>query len=130
LNLGTYPSEVEYSSSFSFRKSPATRKDQVSSLIESSIPVKPFLEQNYPNPFNPATEIRYGLSDDTWVTLKVFNLLGQELATLVNEFQKAGARSVKWNGTNDAGSKIGSGVYIYRLTSGKFVQFGKMTMVK
>jgi hypothetical protein len=87
------------------------------------------LEQNYPNPFNPSTVIRYALPVAAQVTLKVYNALGQEVATLVDGVQEAGYKSVAWNGAN-----IASGVYFYRIaaTSGQatFRQVLKMLVVK
>ncbi len=130
ISFGTYPSGVVYDSSFTFRKSLTSEKNQAGHVLETNIPSEPFLEQNYPNPFNPATEIRYGVNADTWITLKIYNLLGQELATLVDEFQTAGAKSVEWNGKSSSGSQIGSGIYIYRMTSGRFTKSGKMIMIK
>jgi photosystem II stability/assembly factor-like uncharacterized protein len=94
------------------------------------------LEQNYPNPFNPATLIKYGLPKESFVTLKVYNLLGQEIVTLVNEVQKAGYVSIAWDGRNRTGEPIGSGVYFYRIearpTDGAdaFVQVRKMVMLR
>ncbi len=83
------------------------------------------LEQNYPNPFNPSTTIKYDLPRDSRVSLKLFNILGQEVATLVNEEQKAGYRSVDWNASNYA-----SGVYFYRLEAGGFSSVKRMLLVK
>ena len=73
------------------------------------------LGQNYPNPFNPATIIPYQLPTATHVRLEVFNVLGQHLATLVNEEQPAGFHTVRWDATNAAGQAVGAGVYFYRL---------------
>jgi Secretion system C-terminal sorting domain len=87
---------------------------------------------NFPNPFNPVTEIRYQIPDARsqtqearWVTLKVYDVLGQEVATLVNSVQEPGYQSVKW----DAGS-FPSGVYYYRMTAGSFVDVKMMVVVK
>ena len=96
------------------------------SFIFNYSPPKDFkLEQNYPNPFNPTTTIQYQLPSDARVTLKVYDILGGEVATLVNEEQEAGYREVQFNGSN-----IASGMYIYRLTSGNFSSIKKMLMIK
>jgi hypothetical protein len=83
------------------------------------------LSQNYPNPFNPVTEIRYQLSEAVPVSIKVFDLLGQEVATLVNEVKPAGSYIVTWDANNAA-----SGVYFYRLTAGGFTSVRKMVVLK
>jgi len=88
------------------------------------------LQGNYPNPFNPSTTIRYALSQDSWVSLKVFNTLGQEVATLVNEFQHAGSMAAVWNGRNEYGATVASGIYIYRLTTDNIVLSEKMLFMK
>jgi hypothetical protein len=85
---------------------------------------------NYPNPFNPSTSIRYGLSEDTWVTVKVYNTLGQEVATLVDEFQSAGYRSVSWHGRTNEGNPVASGLYVYRIQAGSNVTTGRMMFMK
>jgi flagellar hook assembly protein FlgD len=81
--------------------------------------------QNYPNPFNPTTVIRYDLPVDAHVELKVYNMLGQEVASLVDETQSAGFKSVEWDG-----SRMGSGVYYYRVTAGSFSSVRKMILIK
>jgi hypothetical protein len=96
----------------------------------SALPSKTTLLGNYPNPFNPSTTIRYALAADTYVSVKVYNMLGQEVATLVNGFQKAGEQSVIWNGTNNAGSTVASGLYIYKLQAGSVVLSEKMLFAK
>ena len=88
-------------------------------------PVHYSVFQNYPNPFNPSTTISYELPSRSHVTLKVYNLLGQEIATLVNEIQDAGSKSVEFEG-----SHLPSGVYLYRLQAGKLVENKKMILVK
>ena len=95
-----------------------------------SIPTSMSLAQNHPNPFNPTTSIRYGLSEDVDVTLKVYNMLGQEVATLVNGAQSAGYHTVQWNGTNDFGHTVASGTYIIRMQAGDFVQTRTMAFMK
>lgn len=93
--------------------------------------VKAFmLRQNYPNPFNPITSIQYGLTEASNVRVSIYNILGQEVATLVNEYQEAGNRSVRWNGTDHYGSKVSSGIYLYRIQAGNFTKTMKMVLLK
>lgn len=88
------------------------------------------LEQNYPNPFNPTTTIRYALPKAGNVTLTVYNLLGQKVCTLVSTHQLAGQYQVQWNGRDDKGKKMPSGVYLYRLKTEGFNQILKMILMK
>ena len=89
------------------------------------------LLQNYPNPFNPETKISYQLSKNSNVQLKVYNLLGQEVITLVNKQQNAGNHSVTWNGINETGQQVASGVYYYKLvTDNEFVQTKKLLLLR
>jgi len=84
------------------------------------------LEQNYPNPFNPETVIPFAVSERSFISLKVFNILGQEVQTLVNTSLSPGSYSVKFNG-----ARMGSGVYFYRMTSGsRFNELKKMMFIK
>ncbi len=93
-------------------------------------PSEYFLSQNYPNPFNPSTTIRFGLNQDDYVSLIIFNVLGQEVATLLNEFQSTGYHNVIWNGTDNSGNQVTSGIYFYRLSTGNFVEVKKMLLTK
>ncbi len=95
-----------------------------------NVPLTFNLEQNYPNPFNPSTVIKYSIAKNTHVKLVVYNLLGQEVATLVNNEMKAGNYSVKWNGLDNHNMKVTSGIYIYRIESGDFVASKKMMLLK
>ena len=88
------------------------------------------LEQNYPNPFNPTTSIRFSLTKPINVTLEIFNVLGQHVKTLVNNELGAGFHTVTWDGTNDAGQTVASGVYLYRIQTPNFVQSRTMTFQK
>ena len=88
------------------------------------------LYQNYPNPFNPNTIIEYNLSNDCHVKLDVFNVAGQRIATLMDSFEKAGRRSVSWDGKDSNGSDVVSGVYLYRLTVGSETEFKKMILMR
>jgi len=92
---------------------------------EEKIPVTFNLGQNYPNPFNPSTTINYSLPAASHVTLKIYNMLGQEVATLINEQQPAGVKSVKFDA-----SILSSGIYFYRLTAGTFTDMKKMILMK
>ncbi|MDH4069157.1 MAG: T9SS type A sorting domain-containing protein [Ignavibacteria bacterium] len=102
----------------------------VSVFSSSEIPAQTVLMDNYPNPFNPSTTISYGLSHDGPVSLKIYSMLGEEVATLVDEYQTAGFRSVIWEGRNGSGAQAASGIYLYRLTTGSVVQTGKMMLMK
>jgi hypothetical protein len=97
---------------------------------EKTISTSYNLYQNYPNPFNPTTTIRYGLSKSAKVVLKIYNALGQEITTLVNEDQTAGEKSVVWDGRNQYGKLVSSGVYIYKLEANNFVESRKMLFLK
>jgi len=88
------------------------------------------LSQNHPNPFNPHTVIQYALPQGAHVNLVIYNVLGQKVKTLVNDFQTAGFQSVEWDGTNDNGSVTSSGIYFYKLVAGDFTQTKKMVMLK
>ena len=92
---------------------------------DSDIPEYFSLYQNYPNPFNPTTTIKYQLGNDGFVNLKVFNALGEEVAELVNQYQKAGSYDLTFNAVN-----LPSGMYVYKLTSGSHVESKKMIMMK
>lgn len=100
------------------------------------IPTQYYLSQNYPNPFNPTTTIRYGLPQTSKVRLTVYNILGQEVATLFNGVQNASSYGIAWNGRNRHGLSVASGLYIYRLETqalngkNKFTQTRKMLFLK
>ncbi|MBK8983026.1 MAG: T9SS type A sorting domain-containing protein [Ignavibacteria bacterium] len=94
-------------------------------IIENQLPAGFKLYQNYPNPFNPATLINYELSNSEFISLKVFDILGNEVKTLVNEKQNAGRYSVEFSGAD-----LPSGVYYYRLSSGNFNEVKMMTLIK
>ncbi len=102
-----------------------TRHPMVCSVTPNAMPTAYALHQNYPNPFNPSTEISYALTADVHVTLKVYNLLGQEIATLVDESKAAGRHTVSWNATGNA-----SGVYFYTLQTDGFSATKKMVFMK
>jgi hypothetical protein len=88
------------------------------------------LGQNYPNPFNPITEIAYTLTESGFVTLRVYNTLGQEVRTLVNGIQNAGRRAVLWDGKNNDGVRVSSGIYVYRLQTRGAILTKRMILLK
>ena len=88
------------------------------------------LAQNYPNPFNPTTTISYKLPTGQKVQLEVFDIIGKKVATLVNEYKKAGAYQAQWDGRNSNGTLVSSGVYFYRLDIGDFQQSHKMILLR
>jgi len=89
------------------------------------IPKEFSLQQNYPNPFNPETVISYQLPANSSVSLKVHDVLGREVSTLVNEIQSAGSYKVNFNASN-----LSSGIYFYKFQAGEFTQTKKMILVK
>lgn len=105
-------------------------KLQLSKVENAKIPVKFMVNQNYPNPFNPSTAIRYGLPKSEFVTIIIFNTLGQKVRTLVNGQREAGFHSAVWDSRNDAGEKVGSGIYVYRVYSGRDFITKKMILLK
>lgn len=105
---------------------------QITDIAESGTPaVKDFyLAQNFPNPFNPSTSIAYKIARDSRVQLKIYNILGQEVRTLVNEKQSAGKHAARWNGDDNAGKAAASGVYLYALSVDGKTQTKRMLLIK
>ncbi|HEY9167631.1 MAG TPA: T9SS type A sorting domain-containing protein [Candidatus Kryptonia bacterium] len=133
MPLGAYMSSltgiIKYVNS-EYKLEPRTNSDFVGEIDAvkregSSVPASYSLLQNYPNPFNPTTTIRYSLPQSGMVSLKIYNILGQEVTTLVNQHQSAG----NYTATFDA-SRFASGVYFYRLNAGSFNQVRKMLLLK
>lgn len=94
------------------------------------IPKEYALFQNYPNPFNPQTSIQYDLPKETEVKLTIYNILGQKVKTLVDERQKAGHKQILWDGRNDKGKEVSSGIYFYLLKTPEFKNTKKMMLIK
>ncbi|MCF7802715.1 MAG: T9SS type A sorting domain-containing protein [Candidatus Marinimicrobia bacterium] len=97
---------------------------------DSAIPGTYVLHQNHPNTFNPTTTIRYGLPEDTHVTLTIYDLVGRKVAVLTNSHQQVGWQKVKWNGRNTAGYLVGNGVYLYHLRAGKYQETKSIVILK
>ena len=98
--------------------------------LEEALPATFRLHQNHPNPFNPATTIEYELPRDALVIVKVFDLLGREVKTLVRGYRNAGRWSVRWDGTDRRGREVGAGLYFYQLRAGGQEQVRKMMLVQ
>ncbi|MFH1195699.1 MAG: T9SS type A sorting domain-containing protein [bacterium] len=88
------------------------------------------LFQNYPNPFNPSTVLSFALPKEGFVTLKIYDILGREVKSLVSSDLKAGIHNITWDGNNNYGMKVSTGTYIYRIQAGDFVQSKKMILLK
>lgn len=100
-------------------------------VTEPSLPTAIALHQNFPNPFNPSTTIAYDLSESRNVTITIYDVLGRQVRSLLkNARQSAGQKTVTWNGQNDAGEVVVSGVYVYRIQAGDFSESRKMIMLK
>jgi len=93
--------------------------------VGDGIPERFLITQNYPNPFNPSTSIQYTVSSRQFVSLKIYDVLGNEIATLVNEEKPAGSYEVEFNSEG-----ISSGIYLYKITAGDFTQTKKMILLK
>ena len=100
-------------------------------LDVQSTPTEFALHQNYPNPFNPQTNIPYDLAESGDVVLRIYNLLGQEVRTLVRERRQAGRYTVQWSGTDDRGVSVSSGIYFYQVSvAGQFQDARRLMLLK
>jgi hypothetical protein len=104
--------------------------EPVAERPEVGLPETFSLSQNYPNPFNPTTTIRYQLAEPRSISLVVFDVLGQVVRTLVKDTQEPGSYDVIWDGRNNSGQAVGSGIFFYRLQAGTFVETRSMTLLK
>ena len=96
----------------------------------ATAPAEFALAQNFPNPFNPETTIKYSLADDAQVQLRIYNLVGQVVRTLVQERQAAGRYAIRWDGRDDRGLTVSSGIYFYQIAAGKFKDVRKLMLLK
>ncbi|MBI1806443.1 MAG: T9SS type A sorting domain-containing protein [Ignavibacteria bacterium] len=106
-------------------KSVVQQKTAIRPDIAEGLPQETRLLPNYPNPFNPTTEIKYDLAEDVHVTLKVYDVLGQEIATLVDGFEAAGYKTIQFDA-----STLPSGMYFYRMQAGNYSDIKKMLLMK
>lgn len=98
--------------------------------LESELPSSFAIYQNYPNPFNPTTHIAFDIAQSGHIKIKVYNILGQEVKTLVSRYYETGRYNIEWDGRDDRGQTLSSGVYIYRFEAGKISKVKKMLLVK
>jgi flagellar hook assembly protein FlgD len=99
-------------------------------ISPASIPITYVLHQNYPNPFNPITTLSYDLPEDALVKITIYDMMGRQTRTLINNQQAAGYKSIQWNATNDAGQPVSAGLYLYTIQAGNFRQAKKMVLLK
>lgn len=111
--------QIDFDGSFSY---------SIEIEVENNLVMNFELEQNYPNPFNPKTNIKYQIAEDNFVTLKLYDFLGREVVTLVNEYQTAGKYNIELNLINN--NNLASGVYYYKLTAGNFSDTKKLILMK
>lgn len=109
---------------------PTYGSNGVTGMEEETVPDVFEVSQNYPNPFNPTTTIRYAIPENSYVSIKIYDILGREIKALVSEEVKAGVYKVAWNGSNNFGTQVASGAYIYRVVSGSNVVTKKMLLIK
>ncbi len=121
------PHETSYEVCFNLRKPADVREIQGS---EDSRPSEFLLSQNYPNPFNPTTNFEFSLSLSAHVKIDIFNIVGQKVRTLVDEEMKPGVYVADWDGKDENGKSVSSGIYFYRMEAGEFSDMKKMVLVK
>jgi hypothetical protein len=109
---------------------PAAPRIAVEEGSEETLPKKYSLGQNYPNPFNPATTISFSLAQSEKVKLKIYNLLGQEVLTLLNGEKPAGTHQIVWDGRDENGITVASGIYFYKLEAAGFKEVKRMVFLK
>ena len=96
----------------------------------TQIPTTFLVHQNYPNPFNPITTLRYDLPENSHVTITIYDMIGRQVKTLINQTQDAGYRSVIWGATNDYGKPVSAGIYLYQIQAGEYISTKKMVLLK
>ena len=100
------------------------------SISSELLPVTYILHQNYPNPFNPITTLRYDLPENSLVNVTVYDMLGRQVKTLINQTQDAGYKSIVWDATNDYGKPVSAGIYLYQIQAGEYIRAKKMVLLK
>ena len=97
---------------------------------DAILPISFALHQNYPNPFNPVTTLRYNLPENSLVNITIYDMLGRQVKTLINQIQDVGYRSVIWDATNDYGKPVSAGIYLYQIQAGEYISTKKMVLLK
>ena len=98
--------------------------------LDAQLPHILVLYPNYPNPFNPVTTLRYDLPENSLVNITIYDMLGREVKTLINQTQDAGYKSVIWDATNDYGKPVSAGIYLYQIQAGEYISTKKMVLLK
>jgi hypothetical protein len=124
-----------YISAFDFSGNESNLSNRVEIVVlgvseRSGIPTEFGLAQNYPNPFNPVTQIGYQLPKESHVTITIYNTLGVEVATVVDQNEPAGYYTITWDGKDNLGKTVGTGIYLYRMKAGSFTVVKKMVFMK
>ena len=104
--------------------------DEQVSIIDETLPITYNLYNAYPNPFNPVTTLRYELPETGLVNITIYDMLGRQVKILINQNQDAGYRSVVWNATNDYGTPVSAGIYLYQIQAGEYISTKKMVLLK
>jgi len=115
---------------FGFWQTGVTAPTDVQEIVTEELPTTYSLSQNYPNPFNPSTVVEFTVPHRSHVELSIYNLLGQRVVTLVDQPMSQGTYRTTWDGRDDSGGRVASGVYFYRLEAEHFVEVKKMVLLK
>ncbi|SVD24326.1 uncharacterized protein METZ01_LOCUS377180, partial [marine metagenome] len=99
-------------------------------ISDELVPITYTLHQNYPNPFNPVTTLRYDLPENAMINITIYDMLGREVKTLINQTQDAGYKLVIWDATNDYGKPVSAGIYLYQIQAGEYISTKKMVLLK
>ena len=100
------------------------------SIDDLNLPIAFRVHQNYPNPFNPFTNLMYELPYDSYITITIYDILGNVVNNLVDTYKSSGYNSVQWNANNNQGQPVSAGVYLYSVEAGDFRQTKKMILLK
>ena len=100
------------------------------SIIDATLPITYKLYNAYPNPFNPRTTLHYDLPEDAFVNIRIYDLKGRLVNTLVSKEQTAGYKAIKWAGVDDKGKAVSAGIYLYEIQAGEFRETKKMVLLR